>query len=199
MSVKNHAFSTSITAEPAVPMGEVMRQTHLQTSRCDAMEKSRRYIERHQSTAIANIYTDDKKIQPIWPKVTSTPFATRAALSKGYGREINDPPKRSYVSRDQPTGVLDPEKVRQPANRMDEKTACVTRIPKTNQRETAMHVLPGAMAIGQVLDQKKPHAKHRAYKHDNRTLLDVLVTERNNREPIPWGPIRTPAIHDDEE
>ena len=174
-----------------------MRQTHLDTSRCDAMEKSRRYIERHQSTAIANIYTNDKKISPVWPKVTSTPFAMRAALSKGYGREINDPPKRSYISRDQPRGVLDPERVRQPSNRMDERTACVTSIPKTNQRETAMHVLPGALTIGQVIEQKKDHTKHRTYKHENRTLLDVLVTERTKKEPIRWGPIHTPAIHNE--
>jgi hypothetical protein len=187
----------SITQDPAVPMGEVMRQTHLTTSRCDAMEKSRRYIDRHQSTAITNIYTDDKRIHPIWPKVTSTPFSTRAALSKGYGREVDDPPRRSYVSRDKPSSFFDPEKVRQPSNRMDEKTACVTRIPKTNQRETAMHVLPGAMAIGHVLEHKKPHAKHRAYKHGKRTLIDVLVTERDNREPIQWGPIHPPAIHDE--
>ena len=92
----------SITRESAVPMGEVMRQTHLDTSRCDAMEKSRRYIERHQSTAIANIYTNDKKISPVWPKVTSTPFAMRAALSKGYGREIKPAKEKLHKSRPAP-------------------------------------------------------------------------------------------------
>ena len=66
-----------------------------------------------------------------------------------------------------------------------------------NQRETAMHVLPGAMDIGRVLALKEPHARHRTYKHENRTLMDVIVKEKYERKPISWGPIRKPA-HDDE-
>ena len=186
-----------INRSPAVPLGESFRQTQLVTARCDAMEKSRRYIDRHQATRVADIYTDEKKIQPIWPKVTSTPFQTRAELCKGYGRDVTDPPKRSYISRDQPSNVLNPENIRQPSNRMDDRTACVTRIPIQDQRETAKYVLPGAQAISKVLDKKKPHDRHRAYKHENRTLMDVLVDKPGAREPIKWGPIHKPVIQDD--
>ena len=186
-----------INRNPAMPMGESMRQTQLATGRCDAMEKSRRYIDRHQATKVADIYTDTKKIQPVWPKITSTPFLTRAELCKGYGRDVDNPPKRSYISRDQPSLVLNPENIRQPSNRMDDRTACVTRIPIKDQRETAKHVLPGAFAISKVLDKKAPHDAHRSYKHDNRTLMDVLVDKGASREPIRWGAIHKPAFEDD--
>ena len=188
----------SINREPAVHMDESLRQMQLPTARCDAMEKSRRYMDRHQSTKLADIYTDTKKIQPIWPKVTSTPFYARAELCKGYGRGVDNPPKRSYVSRDQPKGVLNPEFVRQPSNRMDDRTACVTRIPIQDQRETAKYVLPGGLAISRVLDKKKPHEGHRSFKHDNRTMMEVLVDKPGaSREPIKWGPIHKPVSLDD--
>ena len=92
-------------------------------------------------------------------------------------------------------GTLNPEFIRQPTNRMDERTACVTRIPVQDKGE-AKYVLPGAMAIGKVIDAKKPHQKHRGFKHDGRTMMDVLVTERKDRQPIKWGPIHKPTFDD---
>jgi len=162
-------------------------QMDLPTSRCDAMELSRRYCQRHDGTTLSNIYSDTKVIHPVWPKVTKTPYATRAHLVQGYGREKI---MRSYISKDAPHGFFDPEKVVQPANRMDKRTASVTQPDVgADPRVTAMNVLPGGISINNQVTLKKPHAKHRTYKFENRTLMDQILTDRSHREPIKWPPM----------
>ena len=57
----------------------------------------------------------------MWAKVTKTPFETRADLVQGYGRGNANEMKRSYISKDCPREFVNPENVRQPTNRMDER------------------------------------------------------------------------------
>ena len=161
----------------------VTKQLTLPTSRCDAVELSRRYCNKHEGTTLSGIYSDTKKIHPVWAKVTKTPFETRAKLVQGYGREL----KRSYVSKDAPYNFFNPENVKQPRNRMDDRTASVTK-PDTraDPRIVAKHTLPGGLSIDKQLATKKPHTAHRTYKYENRTLMDQLITDRSNREPINW-------------
>lgn len=159
-------------------------QQQIPTDRCDAMERSRRYCQKHEGTTLSNIYSDTKLIHPVWAKVTKTPYATRAGLVQGYGR---DKIMRSYISKDAPYGFFNPETVVQPANRMDKRTASVTKPDVgADPRVTAMNVLPGGLTINQQITLKKPHAKHRTYKFENRTLMDQVLTDRSNREPIQW-------------
>lgn len=162
-------------------------QKLLDTSRCDAMERSRRYCDTHEGTTLSAIYSDTKKIHPVWAKVTKTPFETRAKLCQGYGRANM---KRSVVSKDSPYDFFNPEKVKQPSNRMDDRTASVTKVDvRADPRVAAMNVLPGGLSINNMVSTKKPHAAHRTFKHENRTLLDQIITDRSHREPIQWGPI----------
>ncbi len=164
-------------------------QGSLPTERCDAMELSRRYCERHDGTTLSKIYSDTKLIHPIWPKVTKTPFDTRAKLLQGYGRSNI---KRSYISMDAPATFLNPETVKQPSNRMDDRTASITKPEnRADSRVAAMNVLPGGLSMNATISMKKPHAKHRTFKHDKLTLMDQVLTDRSLREPIQWGPVDT--------
>jgi len=176
-------------------MDGVMRQTiqqmHADTSRCDAVELCRRYVQKHDTTTLSNLHSDEKKIAPLWAKVTETPFLRRAKLTQGYGRDWDKPIKRCTVSRDTMASILDPEKVKQPANRMDSRTACVTRVdPRANPREMAIHSLPGGLSL-HAHTSKVPRARHKGVKYENRTLLNVLVTDRDERKPIEWRPRNT--------
>ncbi len=162
-------------------------QTLLSTSRCDAMEKSKRYCARHEGTTLSGIYSSNKNIHPVWSKVTKTPYETRAKLCQGYGR---DKMSRSTISKDSPYDWKNPEDVKMPTNRMDARTASVTKTDvRADPRVVAMNVLPGGLSINKQVTTKKPHAAHRTFKHENRTLIDQIVTDRSHRKPIQWGPI----------
>ena len=177
-----------------VNFGAAKTQMSLDSSRCDAMEKSRRYCNKHEGTTLSNIYSDTKLIHPVWSKVTKTPYETRAKLCQGYGRTGM---KRSFISKDSPYNFFNPETVKQPSNRMDDRTASVTKTDvRADPRVVAMHVLPGGLAINSQIQTKKPHIKHRTFKHDGRTLLDPEPTDRSTREPIQWGPVPVSLYHD---
>ena len=158
------------------------------------MERSRRYCNHHVGTTLSGIYSDTTLIHPVWSKVTSTPFDTRAKLCQGYGREGL---KRSYISKDAPYDFFNPETVKQPSNRMDDRTASVTKTDvQADPRVVAMHVLPGGLSMNDTLATKKPHIKHRSFKHDKRTLMDPILTNRSQREVIQWGPVETSLYKD---
>ena len=169
-------------------------QSLLSTDRCDAMEKSRRYCQRHVGTAMSSIYSSKKNIHPVWGKITQTPYETRAKLMQGYG---GGKMTRSTISKDSPYDWINPESVKMPANRMDSRTASVTKVDvRADPRVVAMNVLPGGLSINKQITSKKPHTKHRTFKHENRTLLDQIVTDRSQRQVIKWGPIDvTTAFH----
>lgn len=164
--------------------------------RMDAVEVAERYIAKHDRTLICNLNIDDTKITPFWAKVSTTPFEGPALMRQGYGREM----KKSFISIDAPRdSFIDPEKVPQPSNRMDDRIACVTRI-RLNQRHDP-HLASQVLPMGESLQLTKQtvklsHTRFRSFPHDKRTYLDPLITERDHEKPIEWGPIKRPVVLD---
>lgn len=161
----------------------------------DAVEVAERYIAKHDRTTVCNLHLDDKKIAPLWYKVSSTPFSATAKMREGYGRQM----KKTFISSDAPRdgSFLDPEKVRQPTNRMDDRTACVTRIPAHQHPLLPSQVLPAGESMLQTrMGTVVAHTRYRTFPHDKRTYIDPLLTERNNDKPIEWGPIKRPVVLD---
>jgi hypothetical protein len=160
----------------------------------DAVEVADRYIAKHDATLICRLNTDEKKITPLWSKVSSTPFDAPANMKQGYGRAI----KSSFISVDAPRdSFLDPEVVKQPANRLDDRTACVTRVPLHQDPLLPSQVLPmGASLHLTKSTMRLEHTRFRSFAHDKRTLMEPLITERRE-EPIEWGPVRTSNIKPD--
>jgi hypothetical protein len=161
----------------------------------DAVEVAERYIGRHDRTTVCNLHLSETKIAPLWYKVSSTPFTATAKMREGYGRQM----KKTFISPDAPKDgtFLDPEKVRQPTNRMDTRTACVTRIPLHQDPMLPSQVLPAGESM--LLTKTRTlvsHTRFRTFPHDKRTFMDPLITERKDDQPIQWGPIKRPIALD---
>jgi hypothetical protein len=182
---------------PRRPAELISDHPHYRTEsgrKMDAVEVSQRYITTHDRTSMCNLHLNERMIAPLWAKVSSTPFTAVAKMREGYGRRI----KKSYISPDAPTdSILNPEKVRQPTTRMDERVACVTRIPAHQDPMLPSQVLPAGESLHNIKSRTiLSHTRFRTFPHDKRTFLDPLVTERGDDAPIQWGPIKKPIILD---
>ena len=161
----------------------------------DAVEVAQRYIGAHDRTIISNLHLDEKKIAPLWSKVSSTPFTAVAKMREGYGRVL----KKSYISADAPRdgSFVDPEKVRQPTNRLDERTACVTRVPHRQDPMLPSQVLPAGESLHLTKTRTiVAHTRFRTFPHEKQTILDPILTQRSDEIPIQWGPIKRPVVLD---
>lgn len=135
----------------------------------DAVAVADSYIARHTTVEVCNLHIDPVKISPFWPKVSTTPFDAPAKMRQGYGRHL----KKSYISVDAPRdSFIDPEKIVMPKNRMDDRVACVTRIPLHQDPMLPSQVLPGGLSLHQVkANTVVPHTRFRTYPHDKQTLM----------------------------
>jgi len=68
--------------------------------------------------------------------------------------------QNTSISSDAPTYFLNPENVHQPANRLSNLDACVTRPPKKPDPLAASYVLPGGASMLKALENPAPHGKY---------------------------------------
>lgn len=157
----------------------------------DMLPSSRaEYICNHPTTVIAKLHSDHNKIAPIWSKVSSTPYLSKALLCGGYGRRIG----RTAISTDAPSEWLHAEKVKlspnNPYNNTNNNTnniAMYTSITKMIPT-TSSDVLPGGQSMQIALTKKLPHSRFRTFGHGKQTYLDPLYTDRdgNSSSKIEW-------------
>jgi len=157
----------------------------------DAVEKAERYIAKHEATQMSRLHADSTKIAPLFAKVSKTPHEARANLCQGYGRAI----KNTYLSIDAPSHFLNPEKVVQPANRLDDRVASVTKIDKRKDPLAASRVLPGGESMMDALSRKLPHNRHRSFMFEKMTIMDPIITARGEGPPIQWREVRKPVFN----
>lgn len=166
-------------------------QTERQTTFREGWDlpSSRQHIINHPQSKIANLYSDNTKIAPIWGKVSSTPFRGRYELCGGYGRRLQN----TSVSNDMPLNTFNPDRVRQPTNRMDRDTSSVTRKPPADPL-AASYVLPGGAALRTAILKQKTMAgnatdNYRTFPSGKQTYIDVVVPDRpSSRTLINWRP-----------
>jgi hypothetical protein len=152
------------------------------------LPSSRQHIINHPQSKIANLYSDSSKISPTWGKVSTTPFRGKYELCGGYGKRL----QKTSISNDMPLNTLNPDRVRQPTNRMDHDTCSVTKKPPTDPL-AASYVLPGGAALRQaILKQKTMESSqdnYRTFKSGKQTYIDVVVPDRpSSRSLIKWRP-----------
>ena len=143
-----------------------------------SLPTSRQHILHHPSTKFTSLFTDEKKISPLWTKVSSTPFEKRSQLIGGYGRKL----QKTSVSIDAPVAFINPDRVPIPSNKMDRVTASIIRIPKTLD---SSKVLPSGESMAIARRNVVP-SKIRTLCFQKLTLLDDIVPEQI-KDPIIWS------------
>ena len=142
-----------------------------------SLPTSRQHILNHPSTKFASLFTDEKKISPLWTKVSATPFEKRCQLIGGYGKKL----QKTSISLDAPAAFVNPDRVPIPSNKMDRVTASIIRVPKTLDSST---VLPGGESIA-IAKRNRVPSKIRTLCFKKLALLDDIVPEQT-KEPIIW-------------
>jgi len=142
----------------------------------------RKHIMHHPHTHIANLHSDETKMAPLWTKVSSSPFLGHANLIGGYGKRI----QKTSISIDAPAYFVNPDRVKIPANRMDDRVASVTK-KQLPDPLAAARVLPGGIGLLNATKMKREHNRYRVFFHDKQSLIDPLLTNRTEREPIQWS------------
>jgi len=143
-----------------------------------SLPTSRQHILDHPSTKFAALFTDEKKISPLWTKVSASPFEKRSQLIGGYGKKL----QKTSISIDAPTAFVNPDRVPIPSNKMDRLTASIIRTPKTLD---SSKVLPGGESIAIARRNAVP-SKIRKLCFQKMTLLDDVVPAKIN-ESIVWS------------
>lgn len=141
------------------------------------LPSDRKHIMNHPHTHIANLHSDDTKMAPLWTKVSSSPFHGHANLIGGYGKRI----QKTSISIDAPAYFVNPDRVPIPLNKMDDRVASVTK-KQLPDSLAAARVLPGGMGMLAATQMKREHSRYRILCHAKQSLLDPLVTNRD--EPL---------------
>ena len=145
------------------------------------LPSDRKHIMSHPHTHIANLHSDETKMAPLWTKVSSSPFHGHASLIGGYGKRI----QKTSISIDAPAYFVNPDRVRVPANRMDDRVASVTK-KQLPDPLAAARVLPGGMGMLAATQMKREHNRYRVFFHDKKSIIDPILTNRTD-EPIQWS------------
>ncbi len=143
-----------------------------------SLPTSRQHIMHHPSTKFASLFNDEKKISPLWTKVSASPFEKRSQLIGGYGKKL----QKTSISIDAPVAFVNPDRVPIPKNKMDRVTASIVKIPKTLD---SSKVLPGGESIAMAKRNIVP-TKIRTLCFQKLALLDDIVPEKI-KEPIVWS------------